>query len=114
MIWLLGLVITAIAATAGLMLGAPSGWMVVVALAGLLAWDLNSLHRRLSLAAPGDGVAAIRSRHLIWLGLTAVAGLLLTAGAMLIPLHFSLAWIAVLAFVAILGMAQLVAWLHHD
>ena len=77
MIWLLGLVITAIAAAAGLMLGAPSGWMIFVALAGLLAWDLNGLNRRLSLAAPGDGAAAIRSRHLIWLGLTAVAGLLL-------------------------------------
>jgi hypothetical protein len=110
----LGLVVTAAAAAAGLMLGAPSGLMIAGALVGLLAWDLTDLGRRLRLAGPGDDVPAIRRHHLVWLGLTAGAGLLLTIGALLIPLHFSFGWTALLTLVAILGIARLVSWLFRS
>jgi len=112
MIWALGLVISAMAAAAGLMLGVPSSLritLIAVALGGLLAWDLTGLRRRLRLAAAGDDLSIIRRRHLAWLGLAVGAGLLLTIAAMLIPLHFSFAWTTFLALAAILAMAQLVS-----
>jgi len=77
--------------------------MIAAALVGLLAWDLADLQGRLRLAGPDDDVPTIRRRHLIWLGPTAGAGLLLTAGAMLIPLRFSFGWTVLLTLVAILG-----------
>ena len=109
----LGLVVTAAAAAAGLILGAPSGWMIAGALGGLLAWDLADLDRRLGLADSIDDLSTIRRRHLTWLGLTAGTGLLLTSAAMLIPLHFSFALTVFLALAAVLGMARLVSWLHR-
>jgi len=111
-----GLLVTAAAAAAVLMLEAPAGVRIILiagALGGLVAWDLAGLSRRLRLAAASDDVSAIRRRHLVWLGLTAGAGLLLTGGAMLIPLHFSFGWTVVLTLVAILGMARLVSWLFR-
>ncbi len=59
----LGLVLTAAAAAAGLLLGAPSGWMIVGALGGLLAWDLTDLDRRLRFAAPVPDVTRRSPSH---------------------------------------------------
>jgi hypothetical protein len=112
MIWALALVISAVAAAAGLMLEMPSGLritLIAAVLGGLLAWDLTGLNRRLRLAAASDDLSTIRRRHLAWLGLAVGTGLLLSIAAMLIPLHFSFAWTAILALAAILGMAQLVS-----
>jgi hypothetical protein len=134
----LGLVVTAAAAAAGLILGAPSGWMIAGALGGLLAWDLTDLGRRLRFATEGspgaqaeratsvphadwpanrggltDDLSTIRRRHLVWLGLAVGAGLLLTTAAMLIPLRFSFAWIVFLTLIAIMGMTRLVSWLYR-
>jgi len=109
----LGLVVVAAAAAAGLLLGAPSGWMVVGASGGLLAWDLTDLDRRLRLADSTDDLSTIRRRHLVWLGLAAGIGLLLAAAAMLIPLRFSFALTVFLALAAVLGMTRLVSWLHR-
>jgi|GEM_PF-543595 len=109
----LGLVVSAAAAAAGLLLGAPSGWMIVGALGGLLAWDLTDLDQRLRLADSTDDLSTIGRRHLAWLGLTAGLGLLLTAAAMLIPLRFSFALTVFLAFAAVLGMTRLVSWLYR-
>ncbi|MBN1137439.1 MAG: hypothetical protein JXM73_12695 [Anaerolineae bacterium] len=110
------MIVTTAAAATGLMWGAPSGLRIVLvasALGGLLAWDLADLNQRLRLAAASDDVSAIKRHHLVWLGLTAGVGLLLTTAAMLIPLHFSFAWTVLLALVAVLGMAWLVAWLYR-
>jgi len=110
MIAALGLVITAAAAAVGLILEAPGGLsiiLVAVAVGGLLAWDLTDFSRRLRLAATSDDLSAIRRHHLVSLGLTVGAGLLLTCATMLIPLHFSFAWTVFLALMAILAMAQL-------
>jgi len=116
MIAAIGLVITAAAAAVGLVFGAPSGLRIILiaaALGGLLAWDLTGLNRRLRLAAASDDLSTIRRHHLVWLGLTIGAGLLLTTAAMLIPLHFSFAWTVFLVLVAILGMAHLVSRLYR-
>ncbi len=117
MIAAVGLVVMAAAAAVGLILGAPSSLRIILiagALGGLLIWDLTDLNRRLRLAAAGDDLSTIKRRHLAWLGLAAGAGLLLTGGAMLIPLHVSFGWTVVLALVVILGMARLISWLHQS
>jgi len=109
----LGLVITAAAAAAGFLLGAPSGWMIVGALGGLLAWDLTDLDRRLGFAGSADDLSTIKRRHLAWLGLAAATGLMLATAAVLIPLHFSFALTVLLALAAVLGLARLVSWLYQ-
>ena len=55
MIGALALLITAVAGATGMMLGAPKGLMIAIALGGLLAWDLADMNRRQRFAA-GDSL----------------------------------------------------------
>lgn len=109
----LGLFVTILTAAAGLWLGLAPGWMLVGAMGGLLAWDLDDFIRRLRLAAEVDDLTGLEHRHLIRLMILAVAGLTLASAAMYLRLRFTFAWAFFLVLVVALGVTRLVTWLRR-
>ena len=53
----------------------PTVWMLLGAVGGLLGWDLSTLRRRLSYAAPMDDTRDMERRHLERVGIVAALGL---------------------------------------
>jgi len=109
----LGLFMTILIAAVGLWVGLAPGWMMVGAMGGLLAWDLDDFIRRLRLAAQEDDVIGLERRHLIRLMILAMAGLALASAAMFLRVRFTFAWALFLVVVVALGVTRLVTWLRR-
>lgn len=110
----IGLLETFSLAAAALWLKLPAVWMLAGALGSLLAWDLTAFTHRLQLGAPQDDLRILERNHLIWLGLLAGLGLLLSIAAAWIPLRLTLGWGLLLAALAGLGLLSLITWLLRE
>lgn len=105
-----GMLISALAAGAGVLLGMQFWLVLTGALAGLIAWDLANFSERLQLAAPVDDARGLEKRHLVWLGGTASLGLLLAAISSLVQMQIPFGWTLLLAVIGVLGLVRFVAW----
>ena len=101
------------AAAVGIWLGLSPILVVFAVISGLIAWDLSAFQHRLRSTSPTDDISTIESRHLVWLGLMGGVSLLMSTSAGLVEFQFSFSFTLLLAFIAVLGIAQLVAWLRH-
>jgi hypothetical protein len=107
------LFIKSAAAAVGIWLGLSPILMAFAVLNGLLAWDLTAFHQRLCFAAPTDDTLTIERRHLIWLGLAAIIGFLLSTTAGVLDIQLSFFLTLLLAIIAVLGIVRLVSWLRQ-
>jgi len=108
-----GLFIFSIAAAVGILLDLPAFLMILGALSGLMAWDLVAFHQRLSFAAPTDNTMTLERRHLYWLSLAALSGLILSTIAGMIDLQLSFFLTVLLVLIAVMGVVQLFSWLRQ-
>lgn len=88
------------------------GWMIAGTLGGLLSWDLTEFIRRMDVAPNQTDLLGMERRHVARLTLVATVGLVLASIAIFVRLDFTLEWLMLLAFVAVLGVTQLGAWLR--
>jgi len=79
----------------------------------LFAWDMTDFRRRMSSIAADDNARGMERRHIARISLLSLAGLLLASIAMLVRVQFSFEWGALLVFVILLGLGQLVGWLRR-
>ena len=100
-----------IAAAAGLFMNIPSGFMLVGALFGFLAWDLMDFAGRLHLSAPGDDTSRLEGKHIRRMAiLMAISG---GMGALALRIHirFSFEWTVLLMFLTVWAVGQIANWL---
>lgn len=110
----IGLLISSLAAGAGIMLDLQAGLLFSGAAAGLAAWDLSRFNRHMQLAADTDDVSNLEKRHLGWLGGTLFLGLLLAAGSLLAQVQLSFGWVMIIAILGVLGLVRFVGWVSRD
>jgi hypothetical protein len=97
----------------GLWFGFVPGWLFAGGIFALFAWDMSEFRLRLISMAKDDDTRGIERRHLARVSLLTLAGLALASITMLLRLQFTFEWIVFLAAVALLGLAQLVAWFRR-
>jgi hypothetical protein len=97
----------------GLWFGFVPGWLFAGGIFALFAWDMAEFRLRLISMAKDDDTRGIERRHLARVSLLTLAGLALASITMLLRLQFTFEWIVFLAAVALLGLAQLVAWFRR-
>jgi hypothetical protein len=110
----LGLVFSAIAAAAGLLVGLGAGWMLAGLVAALAAWDLHHFSHTLEEIPRVEGMRSLERRHLQRLLIAVGLGVLLTVAALEIDVTFSFGLVLLLGLVAILGLSQAVAFLRSE
>ena len=97
----------------GVWIGLSPVLMAFSILGSLLAWDLDGFSQRLQNAAPEDSLQPLEKTHLLRLALLGTTGLVLILVAVFTHMRISFGWMFLLAFVAVLGMIQLVDRLHR-
>lgn len=107
------LVASTLAAAFGLWFGFTPAWMFAGCIFALFAWDMAEFRLRLRLMAKDDDTRGIERRHLARISLLAIAGLFLASLTMLLRAQFTFEWGALLVFVILLGLGQLVGWLKR-
>jgi hypothetical protein len=107
------LLVFTIAAAFGLWFGFIPGWLFAGGIFALFAWDMTDFRQRLILMAKSDDTRGIERRHLLRISLLAFIGLFLASVTMLVRVQFTFEWGALLVFVALLGLGQLVGWLKR-
>ena len=108
-----GLTLSFLAAAAGLLLEYSRGWMFSSALFALIAWDLAGFLERMRLASPENDRGGMEKRHLLRLGILAAFSALAASLAMTVHWQPRFGWLVLFAFVAALGLTQLVAWIRR-
>ena len=101
-------------AAVGLGGGVGGGWMLVGVVVALVAWDLDRFAWRMRVAGYVEGVDALERRHLRRLLIVAGAGLLLGAVALSVKIRLGFAVAFLLAFLAVLGLSQVVRFLQRE
>lgn len=109
-------------ALAGLIIAAGTGIlrqllplaMLVAVVAALVAWDLERFERALGRVEPDENTTLLLRRHLQWLGLASVGGLLLPALAIEVELRLSF-WLALaLTLVLAVSLSRVVVFLKGE
>lgn len=109
----IALLIIVLAAAYGVWREAPTVWMLLGALGGLLGWDLSDFARRLSYASPMDDTRSMERLHLERVGIVAGLGFGLAILSAVIRVERLAFEIAVgLVLVAALGLTRLVIGLR--
>jgi len=106
----LALFFAVLASALGLWFRLTPGWMFSGGIFALFAWDMTDFRRRMSSIAADDNARGMERRHIARISLLSLAGLLLASIAMLVRVQFSFEWGALLVFVILLGLGQLVGW----
>jgi hypothetical protein len=109
----IALLLIVFAAAYGVWREAPTVWMLLGALGGLLGWDLSDFARRLSYASPMDDTRSMERLHLERVGIVAGLGFGLAILSAIIRVERLAFEIAVgLVLVAALGLTRLVIGLR--
>lgn len=103
----LGLFFAFAAAAFGLFLDLSTWFLISGALLALLAWDLADFYLRLQKSSPEDNTASLEKRHLLRLGVLALAGGGLSVIALTLRLKPSFEWLVVLMFFAVWGIGRI-------
>lgn len=98
----------------GLWLGVDAVWMVSATVAGLGAWDLAHLERRLAEAGHVEDRALLEARHLAYLVPVLALGLALALVATGVRLDLGFFPALLLGVLAFAGLAWTVAYLRRD
>ena len=107
------LLIIVFGAAYGVWREAPTVWMLLSALGGLLGWDLSDFGRRLSYASPMDDTRTIERLHMERLGIVAALGFGLAVLSVVIHVERLAFEVAVgLVLLAALGLTRLVIGLR--
>lgn len=106
------LLFAVLASALGLWFGLTPGWMFSGGIFALFAWDMTDFRRRMSSIAADDNARGMERRHIARISLLSLIGLFLASIAMLVRVKFTFEWGALLVFVILLGLSQLVAWLR--
>lgn len=101
-----------LASALGLWFGLTPGWMFSGGIFALFAWDMTDFRRRMQSVAADDNARAMERRHIARISLLSLIGLFLASIAMLVRVKFTFEWGALLVFVILLGLGQLVGWLR--
>ena len=109
----LGLAFAVLAAAVGVWFGVGFGWMFAAVLFSLAAWDLSGFEGRAQFASAED-LPGMEKRHILRLGLLSAGGTSLVFLALNIHGQFGLGWLALLAFMAASGLAQLIIWARQQ
>ena len=109
-----GFGIALLGAVAGVMLGAPTGWLLAGVSFALFAWDLAEFQKRLSLVDEAGESAAMQKRHFLHLGGVATVVTVLFLLMVFIRLEMGLWLVIVLAFIFALGLVQLLFRLRAE
>jgi hypothetical protein len=104
------LFVSTVAATMGLWLGFPPGWMFAGGIFALFAWDMTDFRQRLRVMAKDDDTRGIERRHIARITLLVIIGLFLASFTMMVRVQFTFEWGALLVLVILLGLGQLVGW----
>jgi hypothetical protein len=107
------LFLATVASAFGLWFNFIPGWMFAGGIFALFAWDMFDFRQRLRLMAKDDDTRAIERRHLLRISLLASLGLFLASITMLVRVQFTFEWGALLVFVVLLGLGQLIGWLKR-
>ena len=110
----LGLVVSTVAAAAGLLLGLGAGWMLAGLVAALAAWDLHHFSHTLEGVPRVEGARSLERRHLQRLLIAVGLGALLAVVALGVDVTLSFGFVLLLGLVAILGLSQAVAYLRTE
>jgi hypothetical protein len=109
----IALLLTVCAAAYGVWREAPTVWMLLGALGGLLGWDLSDFARRLSYASPMDDTRSMERLHLERVGIVAALGFGLAILSVVIRVERLAFEVAVgLVLLAVLGLTRLVIGLR--
>jgi hypothetical protein len=98
----------------GLILGFVFGWMLAGSVFALFAWDMTDFRSRLRFAAMDDDSRAMERRHLAYLTLLVMGGLLLVTAALFIQVKFTFEWGVLLVIVILFGLIQLIGWFRRQ
>jgi hypothetical protein len=98
----------------GLILGFDFGWMLAGSVFALFAWDMTDFRNRLRFAAMDDDSRAMERRHLAYLTLLIMGGLLLVTVALFIQVKFTFEWGVLLVIVVLFGLIQLIGWFRRQ
>jgi hypothetical protein len=96
----------------GLWISLPPDLMILGALGGLFAWDLQEFTLRLRYALPTEDVRAMEARHMWRLMIVALAGLALAGITKFVRLHFTWELVFGLVLLSAVGLIQLARWLE--
>jgi hypothetical protein len=101
-------------AAIGLWLGLGAGWMVSGFMAALCAWELDRFSSLLRKVGRVDEQRVLETRHLARLLLVSILGAALAALALRVELTLSFAAVALLALLAVWGLARAVRFLRRE
>jgi hypothetical protein len=110
----LGLVLSTVAAAAGLLVGLGAGWMLAGLVAALAAWDLHHFSHTLESVPRVEGARSLERRHLQRLLIAVGLGVLLAVVALGIRVTLGFGLVLLLGLVAVLGLSQAVAFLRTE
>ena len=110
----LALVVFIITAGYGVWKGITPGLMLILVIAALSAWDLESLAERLKRVKPVAVEPGIEQRHLARLLRVDAAGLVLGGLALVMRINLSFALILLLGVVVAYGLSQLILYLRRS
>lgn len=98
---------------AGFYLDVAPAWLVLGALAALIAWDQEHLALRMKNAGEIKDLAKLVKNHLARLGWVSLASLLLVWLTFLIQVEFTFGAAVLLAVLAVLGLSQGIGYLRR-
>lgn len=107
------LLVVTILSALGLWFGFIPGWLFAGGVFALFAWDMADFRQRLAVMPKNDSTRGIERRHLLRISLLALAGMTLASITMLLRVQFTFEWGALLVFVILLGLGQLVGWFRR-
>jgi hypothetical protein len=105
-----GLFVAILASAIGIWFGFTPGWMFSGSIFALFAWDMTDFRRRMFFIAADDNARGMERRHIARMSMLSLIGLFLASIAMLLRVKFTFEWGALLVFVILLGLGQLVWW----
>jgi hypothetical protein len=114
--WVLsaGLVLFVTAATLGLWLSLPTGWMLAGVVAALSAWDLNRFARRLKRAGHVESARELEQSHLWRLLAVDALGAAVAAATLGLRIELGFGAAFLLGLIAVLALSRAIGWLRRE
>jgi hypothetical protein len=109
-----GLIFFVVAATRGIFLELPAGWLLLSVVATLSAWDLDHFVRRLKQVERIKRAFDLERHHLKRLMIIAGLGLLLGGVPIVVNVKLKFGWMLFLGMVLILSLSRLIDLLSRE